>query len=203
MELFTLSDVHYEIMREIGNIGCGHAVSALSKMLNKKVGMKVPQVKLLEFGNVAGFVGGPENTIISIFIGISGEINGMILFLTEQPSARVLVNMVFGTPKNTELSFSEMELSAIQEIGNIMCSSYLSSFASLISKSISQSVPDMSIDMAGAILSVPAIEFGKIAEHVLFIESVFSTETDNVSGYFVLVPDLPSFKKIMSALGVD
>jgi chemotaxis protein CheC len=56
--------------------------------------------------------------------------------------------------------------------------------------------------MANAILSVPAIEFGKVADHALLIESVFQSKSDSVSGFFLLTPDAPSLEIIMHSLGV-
>lgn len=203
----ALNDTHFDILREIGNIGAGNAVTALSKMLLKKIDMRIPQVKLLDFNEISSFIGGPENIIIGILVSTTGDVNGIMMFLVTRESARALTNILFGKTDSKELTFDEMELSALKEIGNILSSSYLGSLSTLTNKSIMPSVPYLSIDMAGAILSVPAIEFGKVADHVLFIESIFETENNDereeVSGYFVLVPDPPSFQTILSSLGVN
>lgn len=197
----SLNSLHFDVLREIGNIGAGNAVTSLSTMLNKKVDMRVPQVKLLDFKDISSFIGGPENLIIGILVGLEGDIDGIMMFLVEQHSARTLLNILFQNSKE-ETEYDEMELSALKEIGNILSSSYLGSLAALINKSIAPTIPYLSIDMAGAILSVPAIEFGKVSDKVLFIESIFEADAENVSGYFVLVPDPPSFQVILSALGV-
>jgi chemotaxis protein CheC len=54
--------------------------------------------------------------------------------------------------------------------------------------------------MAGAILSVPAIEFGAVGDKMLLIQTDFTDDMD-LSGYFVLVPDETSYSKILTALG--
>jgi len=194
-------DEHFDILKEIGNIGAGNAVTALSQILNKKIKMSVPNINLSDFKDVATFVGGPEKLIIGILVHVSGDINGIMMFIVRLESARVLTNSMFGSDKSGS-EFDEIELSALKEVGNILASSYLGSLASLINKKISLSVPYISIDMANAILSVPAIEFSKVADRVLFIESVFEADKQDVSGYFVLVPDMPSFNLILSSLGV-
>ena len=200
----ALDSMHLDVLKEIGSIGSGNAVTALSQMLNKRISMSVPQVKFPEFKDIADFIGGPENLVIGILVGMSGDINGIMMFLVPYDSARKLLEIVMGDmgiPVSDD--FSEMECSAMTEIGNILIGSYLGAFAGLINKWIRPSVPALSIDMANAILSVPAIEFGKVADRALFIESVFDAEGSNVSGYFLLVPDLDSFNMILSSLGVE
>lgn len=208
-----LNSMHFDILREIGNIGSGNAVTALAKLLNKKVDMSVPAVRILEFKDIADFIGGAENIIVGILVNISGDINGIMMFLLKLDSAHTLLHALMdnmGTDEQSgesgsedEQLFSEIEFSALEEIGNILISSYLGSLAGLINKYIKPSVPFLNIDMANAILSVPAIEFGKVADDVLFIESVFRTnEEESVSGYFLLVPDMPSFDVILKSLGV-
>jgi chemotaxis protein CheC len=194
-------DMHFDVLREIGNIGSGNAVTSLSKMLDKRVAMKVPRVTLEDFKNISNFIGGPENIIIGILVSLSGDINGIMMFLVEKKSAHKYVEILFSKPSESD-DFSEMELSALQEVGNIMSSAYLGSLANMTNKTIRPSVPHISIDMAGAILSVPAIEFGKVSDKVLLIESVFEAEEKDISGFFVLVPDPPSFQIILSSLGV-
>ncbi len=197
----SLMHNHVDILREIASIGSGNAVTSLAKMLNKKIKMSVPLVNFLDFKDIATFIGGEENLIVGILVGISGDINGIMMFVIKLESARTLINMLLSGDSDKE-GFSELELSALEEIGNILTSSYLGSLASLINKKIKPSIPFLSIDMANAILSVPAIEFGKVGDKVLFIESVFVTDKEDVSGYFILVPDMGSLETILSSLGV-
>ncbi|MCR5012112.1 MAG: chemotaxis protein CheC, partial [Lachnospiraceae bacterium] len=108
---------------------------------------------------------------------------------------------LMGMPSEQPDEFSEMELSALKEIGNIITGAYLNSLATLTNLTIFPSIPDVCIDMAGAILSVPAIEFGTIADKLLLIETDF-TDDEDMSGFFILVPDAESYGKILKALGV-
>ncbi|MDR2940229.1 MAG: chemotaxis protein CheC [Clostridiales bacterium] len=200
----NLDSAHFEVLREVGNIGAGNAITALSKILGKKVNMTIPIINLLEFKDIATFVGGPENTIIGILVGISGDINGIMMFIIKLEQAKTLINILFGRESKNEniKDFDEIEISALKEVGNILSSSYLGSLSQLFNFKITPSVPYLSIDMANAILSVPAIAFSKVADKVLFIESVFDAEGKDVSGYFVLVPEMASFPVMLKALGV-
>lgn len=198
----SLDGMQYDVLKEISNIGASHAASALAKMLDKKISVGIPKVNLLEFKNVASELGGPEQIIIGLLVKLSGEINGIMMFLLDNESAVMLVNAIMGTERAVNTEFNEIELSAITEIGNILSSSYLSSLSTLTNLKIKPSVPYISIDMAGAILSVPAIEFGKIGDRVLFIKSVLGEGEKNISGYFLLVPEIESFNLILKSLGV-
>lgn len=204
MSLFeNMSDMHLDVLKEIGSIGTGNAVTAISSLINKKVEMHIPTVNLVEFGRIAEFVGGPENVLVGVLVGISSDIEGMMMFLMDMETARHLVDSVLdGMGGGASEEFGELELSTVSEISNIMAGSYLGSLSGLTNLRIRQSVPMLAIDMANALLSVPAIEFGKMADHVLYINSSFSVENVDVSGYFILVPNEESFAKIMRSLGV-
>jgi len=203
-DLSQLNTLHFDVLCEIGNIGSGNAVTALSALVGRTVSMTVPVVKLMEFKEYSNILGDPEDIVVGILVTISGDINGIMMFMLKPKSARTLINHLMGLSGSEGESniFSDMDLSAIQEIGNILCSSYINALAALIGKTIKPSPPMLAQDMAAAILSVPAIEFGKIADRVLFIDSVFQVGTENASGYFLLVPDMPSFNLILSSLGV-
>lgn len=196
-------NVHYlDILQEIGNIGAGNATTALAKMINKRVDMGVPKVKILEFKNIGAILGGEENLVVGILFTVVGDINGMMMYVLEQKSAHTLVNILMGRDIKEISAFSEMDFSALQELGNILTSSYLSSLSTLTQLKIKPLSPQMAFDMAGAILSVPAIEFGKVDDRVLFIESNIEDGNESIGGYFILVADIASFKIILKSLGV-
>lgn len=198
------SDMHLDILKEIGSIGTASAATALSKMVNKKVTMPVPNVAWLDFHNVANFVGGAENVIVGILVSLSGNIQGMMMHLMELESAHNIADIIIGTPPpEDKLHFGEMERSVVEEVGNIMISSYLTSLTMLTNSQIKPSIPYMCIDMANAILSVPASEFGRMADKMLFIESQIAVENIKFSGCFVLVPNLHSFYRILRGLGAE
>ena len=136
-----------------------------------------------------------------IYQQIRGDISGSIMFLLEEKSARVLVSKLMGVESNSSEPFNEMEISALQEIGNIITGSYLSSLSTLTNMTIDASVPSLCIDMCEAILSVPAIEFAELGDKMLLIKTEFSDDV-KLEGYFILVPDLTSYEKILTSLGM-
>lgn len=202
MSLAQVSENYMDVLKEIGNIGAGNAMTALSQMLQCKVDMKVPQVKLLGFNEVGALMGGEEQVMVGIYLAVEGDITGSIMFLVEKNSAKHLVNKVmmgFGTSEGDE--FNEMEMSAMKEISNIITGAYLNSLSTLTNLKIYPSPPDLTMDMAGAILSVPAIEFGTMGDNLLLIQSQFYDDVE-IDGYFILIPDIESYGKILSSLGI-
>lgn len=201
MSLEQMTDNYMDVLKEIGNIGAGNAMTALSQMLQSKVDMQVPQVRLLEFSEVGAMVGGEEQLMVGVLLGVEGDITGSIMFLVELGAAKRLVKKIMMGYESGQQGLDEMETSAMQEVSNIITGAYLNSLATLTNLCIYPTPPSLTVDMAGAILSVPAIEFGALGDKILLIQSRFFDEVE-IDGYFVLIPDLESYQKILSALGI-
>lgn len=201
LTLDTLNSMQIDVLKEIGNIGAGNAATALSKMISKRIDMDVPKVNILEFKDVAELVGGPEAVVVGIYFKVTGDINGSIMFILDKNSARFLISLLM-TLEGTTDELSEMEISALQEVGNILAGAYLSSLSSLTGLKLIVSVPSLALDMAGAILSVPVILFGQVGDKVMLIETDFIEGSQHVKGNFFLIPDEDSFEILLKSLGV-
>ena len=205
IKLEALDAMQYDVLKEIGNIGAGNATTALSQLINMKVDMSVPRVALVPFKDISAIVGPEDTPLVGILLQLEGDVSGMMMFLLQEESARNLVNVLMGSALGIEDDnpdeYSEIELSALNEIGNIISGSYLSAMSGLTNLTITASVPSLAIDMAGALLSVPATEFGKIGDKVLLIQTQFG-EDDFVNGYFLMIPELDSYDKILESLGI-
>ena len=185
--------------------GAGNATTALSKMLNQKMDMSVPKVELVPFNEISDIMGDEDQTVVGIMLGFEGDVYGMMMFLFDTKSAHHLVNtlMMQDTESGIEADtqFNDMEMSALNEIGNIVSGSYLTAISKLTNLKMVSTVPEMTIDMIGALLSVPASEFGKYGDKLLLIQSQFG-ELDFVNGYFLMIPELESYDKLLESLGV-
>jgi len=190
-----------DVLKEVGNIGAGHAATALSRILNQPVDMSVPTVSLVPFEEIADRVGGSEQVVIAVFLRVEGDAPGNMFFIIREDSAKRLLRNLLSI-ESEEGTYSEMELSALNEIGNILAGSYLSSLADFTKLSMAPTVPSLAIDMAGAILSYGLLQFGQMGDAALLIETKFLEGRDTVEGQFFLIPDPESFEKIFRALGV-
>lgn len=203
------SSYHKDVLQEIGNIGAGHAATALSKLLNRKVDMTVPAVRLVGFDEMMDIVGGPDNVIVSVFLRIEGDAPGSMFFVLPPEQATRFVHQMTGEATFTFDSppYSEMAMSALHELGNILSGSYLSSLSDFTQLNIQPSVPSITVDMVGAVLSFGLIELSQVSDYAIVIDTSLSDEEEandkEVRGHFFLLPDPESFQTIFKALGVS
>lgn len=196
-----VNDMYMDVLREIGNIGAGNATTAIAQMLGERLNMEIPIVQLMEASELGGAICDEEETVVGIFLEVKGDIDGSMMFLMDMESAHIIANKLMMRESDYREPFSEMDLSALKEIGNIIAAAYLSALASLTKMTIAPSVPHICVDMAAAILSVPAIMFGQYGDNALFIETEFGDDKE-MRGYFILMPEQDSYAKILSALGI-
>lgn len=200
--LEEVNELYMDVLKEIGNIGSGNATTAIANMLNLKLNMNVPKVELLKVEQLGSAISDEEETIVGIFLGLEQDIEGSMMFLLKLDSAHYLVNRLMGKEPNDRTEFSEMDLSALKEIGNIIAGSYLSALSTMTNMVIAPTIPYISVDMAAAILSVPAIMFGQYGDNALLIETEFGDDV-MIEGYFILLPELDSYDKILQSLGIQ
>jgi chemotaxis protein CheC len=198
----NLAEINLDVLKEVGNIGAGHAATALSRLVDKPIDMGVPAVRMLAFDEIADQVGGSEQVVIATFLRVEGDAPGNLFFIMKPHAAKRLLRYLAGLQVGSEDEYSEMELSALSEIGNILAGSYLSSLADFTGLFMTPTVPALAIDMAGAILSFGLLQFGQMGDGALLIDTTFLEGDEEVEGQFFLIPDPPSFAKIFRALGV-
>ena len=205
MSKITLEEVnnrYVDVLKEIGNVGAGNAMTAIASMLGIRIDMNVPKVELLEVSKLGSAICPEEEIIVGIFLEVQTDINGSMMFLMKMDSARFLVNKLMGRNTEDEKEFDEMDLSALKEIGNIIAASYLNALSVMTNLMITPSIPYIAVDMAASILSVPAISFGQFGDNALLIQTEFGDDV-MISGYFILMPDQDSYEKILTALGLS
>ena len=201
MSFDEINEKYYDVLKEIGNIGAGNATTAIANMLNLKMNMSVPNVELMPVEKIGSAIGSEEQIVVGIMLGVETDIDGSMMYLMDLPSAHHLVNRLMMRDPDYDADFDEMDMSALKEIGNIISSAYLSALSGLTNLTITPTVPYISIDMAAAILSVPAIQFGMVGAKALLINTEMGDGMD-ISGYFILMPEGDSYEKILSALGM-
>lgn len=197
-----LNDTEKDVLREVGNIGGGNAATALASLVSGRINMSVPNLQIVDVDRVTEILGGPEQEIVGILVTMQGEVNGMLMFLLDKHFTRLLINLLLDKQIESFEYINEMDLSALKEIGNILAGSYINAIASMTGLNVSLTPPEISIDMAGAILSYPAALFGTIGDKILYIQEDFVREEENIRGHFLIMPDPDSLSKIFQRLGV-
>ncbi len=198
-----LNEIQLDVLREVGNIGTGNAAMALAEMLSTPIDISVPTVRILDYEAAMEDMGGPENMIVGLLLSFDGDINGMIMFLLEKDFAHMMINTLMGEDTETFDPEDPVSNSALTEVGNIMAASYINAIASMTDMRINLSVPSMSIDMLGAILSVPAIHYANISDKIIMIQNQLQGNNTSASNRILMLPDVESLQKIMTALGIE
>jgi chemotaxis protein CheC len=198
-----LNELHIDILKEIGNIGAGNAATSLSQMLSKRIDMNVPEVSLLDYENVINSIGGAENVVVGILVSFEGEIEGVILFLLKKEFVHMILNSLLGTELHSFEDISEMEMSALSEIGNIMVSSYVNSISSLTNMAIDITVPSLNIDMSGALLDAVTAEFSEAADRVIFIREKYFCQEETIYSHMLLLPSMSSLEILLRKFGIE
>ncbi|GLC87378.1 chemotaxis protein CheC [Lysinibacillus piscis] len=204
-----ITSLHLDVLKEIGNIGAAHAATALSSLLGKKIDMRVPKVEMVSFNDMMELAGGAENVVVGIYLRIEGDAEGSMFFILPIEQAnRFIQNLIHDETFNfTDRPVSELGLSAMQEMGNILSGSYLSALSDFTNLKIYPTVPGLSVDMFGAIISIGLIELSHVSDNVIVINtSIFEDgieDCQEVRGHFFLLPDPESFDAIFKALGVS
>ncbi|MDR0819409.1 MAG: chemotaxis protein CheC [Oscillospiraceae bacterium] len=204
----ALSGDREDVFRELGSIGAGNAATALAGMLGKRINMNVPEVSIIPFNEVPNIMGGADNIVVGVLVNMRGQMNGYVLLLLGIDDAYSLLSAALQEKKTPPENFyigslSELESSALVEISNILVGSYLSAIITITNLSIKPSVPEIAVDMAGAILNIVAVSYGHIGDSVLFLKTQFTSEDSDMTGNFFLIPDFSSYKILMASLGIS
>ncbi|WP_245575708.1 chemotaxis protein CheC [Alicyclobacillus contaminans] len=191
---------HEDILREVGNIGAGHAASALSALLGEEVKISVTSARMCAFNEIADAVGGDEVVAAGIYLRMTGDVHGNMLLMLSLPSAKQLLRRLLPGQQET-LEFNELEISALAEVGNILGGSYMNAIGTLTHLTLTQSVPAVAIDMAAAILDIGILSAGEVCDEAILIDTVISQGKFDVQGHFFLLPDPDSLTTLLCALG--
>lgn len=201
-ESLDLGQAAADALREVGNIGAAHAATALSEILNQPVGMQVPGVELVPFDDITEVVGGPEALVAGVFLRVQGDVPGNMFFIQSVDGARKLLSGLL--PREPEgFDFSELELSALSEMGNIMAATYLSSLMDFTHLTLTPSVPLVAVDMAQAILSVGLLQGEHMGNYALVIHTTIQHRRNRESGHFFLLPDPGAENVLLKSLGIE
>lgn len=200
-----INDRFIDALREVGNIGSGNAATSLSLMIDESVHINVPQVMIVGYDRVVSIVGEPEEPCIAVMVKYGGDVHGIVLLVLSLEDANNIADTVLngiGDEAGTE-EFSELKISMIKEIGNILGSSYLGSLSTLTGLHFDISLPFVSIDMIGAVLNAPLVEFSMDSNKILLIEGSFYSDARIVRSHVILFADVLSLDLILTKLGIE
>jgi chemotaxis protein CheC len=201
-DIRDLKALQLDALREVENIGAGHAATALSQMTNRRIMITVPTVTVARLEEVAGILGKPDELVAGILLHMLGDLTGRTLLVFPEAAARRLCDLLLARPIGRTTEFGALEQSSLKECGNILCGAYMNALSSFMGMMLVPSVPNLVIDLAAAVLNASFIDFGRDRDFVFCVETQFQfrVEQEGLTGYFLLMPDMVSLRAILQAI---
>ncbi|MGE5733387.1 MAG: chemotaxis protein CheC [Gemmatimonas sp.] len=202
-ELQTLKTLQLDALREVANIGAGHAATALSQMVGERIMISVPTINVAKLEDVPPQVAAPDEPVAAVLMHMLGDLTGRTLLVFPRRTAIRLAELLLKRP-NQQGDFTEMEQSAIKEAGNILSSAYMNALSDFMGMMLIPSPPSLAIDMSDAVLTTTYLQFGGDKDYVFCVESEFvmSDTEERLRGFFLLLPDPASLRAILKAIRV-
>ena len=198
-----LTSLEIDTLREIGSIGTGNAATALSQMMSREVRITLPEVRIMGYNEAIEWIGGPEEVTAGVLVKMSGDVGGIMLSVQKLELVNVVLRAMLGESIKSYEHLTELEQSALVEIGNIMISTFINALSGLADLNIKLTVPAFAVDMQGAILAVPMAEYGGMSDYLMAIGGNFVCEGKVVPCHVILSPDLRSLDFLLRKLGVS
>ena len=200
MKEIILNEIQKDALKEIGNICSGNAATALSQLLNKKISIVVPRILFIPIEEVPNAVGGADKLVVGLIFRVLGDIPSHILFIFSQKDALALASFMTQKPVSDGKVITELERSALKEIGVILANAYIGALSSFVGMGLVPSVPELIADMAGAIVDYILIELSDVYKFALLVESEFCETSASIKGHFFLIPNPIGLEIILKAV---
>ena len=201
-ELLSLKPMQMDALREVANIGAGHAATALSQMTNQRIMISVPQINVTPLEEVSVHIGAPEEPVAAVLMNMLGDLTGRTLLVFPRNTAMRVAEMMLRKPEGSITELGTLEQSAITEAGNILSGAHMNALSDFMGIMLLPSPPSLVIDMSRAVLTTAYLQFGDDPNYVFCVETEFFIldQGKRVRGFFLLLPDAPSLKAILRAV---
>ncbi len=197
-EIKILTAFEADALKEVGNIGIGHATTSLSQMINKKVWITFPDLKLIPLVNIPVMLK-EEDPVVGVILELKGDARGFLLLLMGHRTAKMMIKLVLGETDEAK-PFDEMEVSVLKELGNIMGGTYVSSLSNFLTLSIGLSTPSQVYDMSQAILNQVVCLMSNEVNDVLYLKTEYTINDEKIDGKILIFTDATSLSMILNSL---
>jgi chemotaxis protein CheC len=202
-DLRSLKAIQMDALREVANIGAGHAATALSQMVGQTIMISVPTINVSRLEDIPPQVAAPDEPVAAVLMHMLGDLTGRTLLVFPKHTAIRLAGLLLRR-ETTPDEFSEMEQSAIKEAGNILSSAYMNALSDFMGMMLLPSPPSLAVDMSTAVLTTAYLQFGSDKDYAFCVESEFLMGglDERMRGFFLLLPDPASLQAILKAVRV-
>jgi chemotaxis protein CheC len=202
IDVRSLNGPQLDALREVANIGAGHAATALSTMTGGTIMINVPQLSITAMEDVAVQGVKAEEPVAAVLMHMLGDLSGQTMLIFASDAAMRLSEMMLRRPLGSSTELGVLEQSAVKEAGNILSGAYMNALSDFMGLILLPSPPSLAMDMAGAVLSTARMQFTQDRDVAFCVESEFFMQDRNerLRGLFLLLPDEPSLQAILRAV---
>ncbi len=204
-EFLSLKELQLDALREVANIGAGHAATAMSQMTGSTIMISVPTITIAQLEDVPSQIQEDEEPIAAVLMQMRGDLTGRTLLVFPKKTAARIAALMLRREMRDPSEFSALEESAIKEAGNILSGAYMNALSEFLGLMLLPSPPSLAIDMSSAVLTTAYLQFGTDRDYVFAVETEFilSDMGESLRGFFLLLPDLDSLQAILRAVRVS
>jgi len=202
METRELGPRQLDGLREVANIGAGHAATALSQMVNDRVMLEVPELRVVPLEDVPELIGPPDEVVSAVMMKLLGDVTGRTVQIFPASAASAVVKALTGRADvRFPEDFGDLEISAVTEISNILVGAYVNALSEFLGMMLIMSVPAMAIDTSSAILTTSYLNRESVNDHAFCINTRLILRNDiELRTHFLLLPDEASLKAMLKAM---
>jgi chemotaxis protein CheC len=203
-DIRQLSPHQLDALREVANIGAGHAATALSQMIGGTIMISVPRINITTIEEVPSQVSGPEEPVAAVLMHMMGDLTGRTLLVFPKNTAMRMSELMLRRPEGSSKDLGELEQSAIKEAGNILSGQYMNALSEFMGMMLLPSPPSLAVDMSAAVLTTTYLQWAPERDHIFCVESEFLLvdTSERLRGFFLLLPDPASLQAILRAIRV-
>jgi chemotaxis protein CheC len=203
-EGLELKDLQLDALREVANIGAGHAATALSQLTDRHIMISVPEIFVARLEDVPTRLGEEDELVVAVLMHMLGDLTGRMLFTLPEDNAKLLCDLLLRREPKQTAEFGDLEQSGLKEAGNILGGAYMNALSDFMGMMLLPSVPSLAIDLSGTVLTPAQLSFGRDKDMVFCVETNFHfQEADSMlRGHFLLLPDVASLKTVFDAIRV-
>lgn len=198
-----LNSLELDTLKEIGSIGTGNAATALSQMLAQEIRITLPEVRIMGYNEAIEWIGGAEEITAGVLVKLGGQLNGIMLSVQPLEFINIILESTMSKRVKDYSELDDIDKSALIEIGNIMISTFINAMTGLAGISVNLTVPALTVDMQGAILTVPMVEYGGQSDYIMTIGGNFICNGKQIPCRLLLSPDIRSLNFLLERLGVE
>ena len=196
-----ISEDQIILIEELHTNGAVNASISMSQLLERDVRVSFPSTKLVEIGNVASELGGEENPVGGVYVGIDGDINGGILIVLPYENILQFCDFLFRRDQGSTEEIGDDETSAILEMANILSASFINSVAESAEIKVMSKVPEISIDMCQSVIDSILIRFNRPGNKLLLTKAeIYLSEEEQAVCYILLFIEDDSMSRILKSV---